>query len=75
MGRKITIIIEDEKSTQKIFATTTLEDINVLYKKHSISGLPQLATVLNTELNTKLGEDVNLLIPDELNTLPPGKKW
>lgn len=73
--RKITITIEDENSSQKISGTTTLGAVNELYDKHNINGISQLVIVINGELNIALGEDIKLSLPDEVNTLPPGKEW
>jgi hypothetical protein len=73
--RKIILTIEDEKTTQKMSATTTIKNINELYEKHGINGITQILLAVNQEINDKTGEDVKISLPNELNILPDGKKW
>jgi hypothetical protein len=73
--RKIILTIEDEKTSQKMSATTTISNINELYEKHGINGITQILLTMNYELNIKTGVDVKISLPNELNILPEGKKW
>ena len=73
--RKIILTIEDEKTTQKMSATTTIKNINELYEKYGINGITQILLAVNSEFNDKTGEDVKISLPNELNILPDGKKW
>ncbi len=73
--RTITIKITDDKSGKSLSGTTTLEAVNDLYRDHKINGITQVAFAINSELNQLLNEDFELLIPNELTTLPKGKKW
>ena len=67
MGRHITISIEDEDTKKRIFAKIDFKEVNSLHESHKINGLTHLANTLNDELNKELGEDVPLLLPDDLN--------
>ena len=64
--RKIILTIEDEKTTQKMSATTTISNINELYEKHGINGITQILLAMNQEINDKTGEDVKISLPNEL---------
>jgi hypothetical protein len=58
--RKITLTIEDEKTNQKISATTTVDNINELYDKHGINGITQILLAINDEINIKTGQSVKV---------------
>ena len=75
MKRKVRITIEDEDSKTKISGSIEVDQINELYKKHGMNGVSLLFLELNRELNDKLNEECEVLIPNELTTLPDGKKW
>ena len=67
MGRYITISIEDEKTTKRIFAKIGFDEVNSLQENHGINGLSHLTERLNEQLNRELGENVKLLIDTDLN--------
>jgi hypothetical protein len=58
--RKITLTIEDEKTNQKISATTTVDNINELYDKHGINGITQILLAINDEINIKTEQSVKI---------------
>lgn len=70
MKRKITIIIEDEFTNQKMSGSCSLNEINELYEKHGLNGFTQLALTANGELNTLLSQKFVISIPNEIS----GKK-
>lgn len=73
--RELILTIRDIETNTKIDAKINLDEINILYKNHQVNGLTSLLLALNEELNQKSKKYFPILIPDNLTTLPPGKKW
>jgi pantothenate kinase len=73
--RKITLKIENEKTTESISSTITINDVNELYNMHGINAITTLLIQLNKEFNRKTGENIEISIPDPIGILPEGRKW
>ena len=72
---KLEIKVSDTESDNAYSAEIDLNSVNELYEKYGINGITQVCHLVIDNMNEEFKSNIELSIPDELSTLPPGRQW